>query len=411
MSPIIERTNPTGGVVYGIRWTDETGVDRKRFSRKWTKTQAKAALAEIEERLDAGVATRVDLTVEGLFEQWHMHHAMLACTPVWQQDSRTQFKLRIEPMIGHRVIDTVKRSHITAMMAQMQQVMHAKDPGNPYAGHATVNKTLTVMKSMFKYAVNENLLTKSPVHGVPELVEQPEEQRTAWPLQAIEKIARAAQHLPDRLPAFQRSQQAVWVGERDYTIIMLAAFTGLRQSELLGLKWDDIDGGWIHLSHKLCRRTLTRRAPKSKRGKRRVPLLGDAARILEEWRAVGAHPEIVFPNQSGDGFQRAEHFYNKVWLKARDVAGTVKVRKVAWDCSQMKFHELRHTFFSLALSAGRHLWEVAKWGGDHPDTVERYYGHYIPDSLGDTSKLDRVMSVPKARPSNATRAVSQLGAL
>ena len=36
MSPIIERTNTTGGIVYGIRWTDETGVDRKRYSRAWS---------------------------------------------------------------------------------------------------------------------------------------------------------------------------------------------------------------------------------------------------------------------------------------------------------------------------------------------------------------------------------------
>jgi integrase len=397
MSPIVERTYPNGTVTYGIRWTDENGVDRKQSSKKWTKTQAKAALADIEERLDSGVATRVDLTVAGLFEEWHKHHAMLACTPVWQQDSRTQFKLRIEPMIGHRVIDTVKRSHVTAMMAQMQEVMRAKDPGNPYAGHATINKTLTVMKSMFKYAMSESLLARSPVHGVPELEEQPEEQRTAWPLEAIEQIALAARHLPDRLPEFQRGQQAKWVGERDYTIIMLAALTGLRQSEILGLRWDDISDGWIHLTHKLCRRTCARRLPKSKRGKRRVPLLGDATRILAEWRAGGAPPEIVFPNQSGDGHQRAEHFYNKAWLKAREVAGTVTVGTVAWDCARMKFHELRHTFFSLALAAGRHLWEVAKWGGDHPDTVERYYGHYIPDSLGDTRELDRAMSVTRTQ--------------
>ena len=34
MSPIIERTYPNGTTAYGIRWTDETGVDRKRFSKK-----------------------------------------------------------------------------------------------------------------------------------------------------------------------------------------------------------------------------------------------------------------------------------------------------------------------------------------------------------------------------------------
>ena len=58
MSPIIERKYPNGTTAYGIRWTDETGIGRKRFSKKWTKTQARAALARVEEQLACGIATR-----------------------------------------------------------------------------------------------------------------------------------------------------------------------------------------------------------------------------------------------------------------------------------------------------------------------------------------------------------------
>jgi integrase len=274
MSPIIERKNPGGGTVYGIRWTDETGVDRKRFSRRWTKTQARAELARVEQAIAVGVATRVNMTVADLFEDWHAHHAMLHCSPAWQQDSRTQFNLRIEPLIGHRKIDSVSRRIIKQMIVQMKAVMREKDPKNEFAGHATINKTLTVLKGMFTHAVEIEQVATNPVHGIPELVEEPQRQITAWPLEVVHAVALAARQLPDRLPEFQRSQQAEWIGERDYALIMFAALTGLRQSEILGLRWEQVDEKWIHVTHKLCRRSFTRRETKSKRGTRRVPLVG-----------------------------------------------------------------------------------------------------------------------------------------
>jgi integrase len=393
MSPIIERTYPNGTTAYGIRWTDETGVDRKRFSKKWTKTQARAALAKIEEQLACGIATRVDMTVTDLFHDWHAHHAMIHCTPAWQQDSMYQFRLRIEPLLGHRRIDDVNRRHINEAIRQMKAVMRENDPSNEYAGHATINKTLTVLKGMFTHAVAIEVLARNPIHGIPELTEEPQRQVTAWPLEVVHQVALTARRLPDELPEFQRSQQAEWIGDRNYALIMLAALTGLRQSEILGLRWEQIDEGWIHVTHKLCRRSFTRRETKSKRGTRRVPLVGKAAEILAEWRAVGAHDEIVFPNQSGDDHQRAEHFTNDAWTNARQATGVVKHKGVAHDTCKLTFHELRHTFVSTALAAGRDIWEVSHWAGDDPEVIKRVYGHYIPDSLGDTTRLDAAMSV------------------
>lgn len=397
MSPIIERTNKAGGVVHGIRWTDEHGVDRKRYSRRWTKTQAKHELATVEQNLAAGVATRVNMTVADLFHDWHAHHVMLHCSPAWQQDTTTQFRLRIEPTIGHRTINTVNRRIVTQLIAQMKDVMRARDPRNEYAGHATINKTLTVLKGMFTYAVAIEQLARNPVHGVPELTEEPQRQITSWPLGAVHAVALAAKALPDRLPEFQRSQQADWVGDRDYAMIMLAALTGLRQSELLGMRWSQIDEHWIHVTHKLCRRSFTRRETKSRRGTRRVPLVGQAAEVLANWRRVGAHAEIVFPNQAGNDYQRASHFSNDAWSKARRAAGTITIDGTQHDCSRLTFHELRHTFVSTALAAGRDLWEVSHWAGDDPDVIKRVYGHYLPDSLGNTDRLDELFTIREPR--------------
>lgn len=98
MSPIIERRNPRGGLVYGIRWTDETGVDRRRFSRRWTKTQARAELAKVEQNLASGVATRVTMTVSDLF-----HAKDVSRTWSGKRSFRASIRLRHRPAVGPRV--------------------------------------------------------------------------------------------------------------------------------------------------------------------------------------------------------------------------------------------------------------------------------------------------------------------
>jgi hypothetical protein len=42
----------------------------------------------------------------------------------------------------------------------------------------------------------------------------------------------------------------------------------------------------------------------------------------------------------------------------------------------------------VCLAAGRDVWEVANWVGDDPEIIKKVYSHYIPGSLGDTSRLD-----------------------
>ncbi|MCB0878824.1 MAG: site-specific integrase [Thermoleophilia bacterium] len=395
---VIERKYPSGKRSYGIQWFDEHGERQREFNRAWTtKAQAKAAYDEILDRQRAGVATRPERTVADLFEEWRENHVRVHCSPAYYRDVEIHWRMRIEPMIGHRRIDTVTRQVVRSMMAQMKRVMRDKHPDNEYGGHRTINKTLTVLKGMLSYAVQCDMLTQNPAHGVKELSEEPQRMVSAWPLEAIEAVAHEALQLPERLPAFQRSQQAPWQGQRDYTIVMLAALTGLRQSELLGLTWECVDGEWLHVTHKLDRVTQTLRETKSRRGRRSVPLLAAARELLAEWRAAGAHEEIMFPAKAG-GHMHAVHFDHRVWRKAKLRAGVVTVNGREHDCAKMTFHQLRHTFASICLAAGRDIWEVAHWIGDDPEMVKKVYGHYIPDSLGDTSRLDAMLKVTKPVP-------------
>lgn len=379
-----------GRRVWGIKWHDRQGTLHRKFKVTWTKGQARAALDVIQEKLRDGVPVVTEMTVTDLFHEWHEQHVKVRRSPAWVADTEIQYRLRIKPLIGHRKIDTVNKRVVNEMIAQMQRVLREKAIAagrtDQKAGHRTINKTLTVLKGMFSFAVAIEQLSTNPVHGIAELPEEPLKKRDAQPLEVISEVASIASHLGDDLHDFQKGQRASWVPARDYTIIMLAALTGLRQSELMGLTWDKIDDKWIHVTHKLCRKSFTLRETKSRRGVRQVPLVGPAQKLIEEWRSVGASETIVFPNNEGDNYIRASKWEQKVWGRASKKLG------VDFD-----FHELRHTFASMCLSAGRDVWEVANWIGDDPDMVKKVYGHYIPNSLGDTDRLDRMFAASATR--------------
>ena len=201
---VIRRTNPSGKEIWGILWTDERGKHVRRYDKAWTKAQAQAALDEIERNLRMGVATHTDLTVADLFHEWHEHHVNVNCSPAYYEDSSTQFRLRIEPMIGHRLINTVNKRIVRQMVSQMQQVARSRARENGYAGHRTINKTLTVLKGMFSYAVEIDQLRENPVHGVPALPEQPTRHIEAWPLPVISAVATATLSLDDNLDEAHR---------------------------------------------------------------------------------------------------------------------------------------------------------------------------------------------------------------
>ncbi len=85
---------------------------------------------------------------------------------------------------------------------------------------------------------------------------------------------------------------------------MVAAFTGLRSSELRGLRWIDVDFGnsELHVRQRADRYGIIGK-PKSKAGYRIVPFGPLVLLALREWKLAGpkGKPGLVFPTPSGDG--------------------------------------------------------------------------------------------------------------
>jgi integrase len=150
-------------------------------------------------------------------------------------------------------------------------------------------------------------------------------------------------------------------GDRLEALYSLAVATGLRQGELFGLKWSDIDlgSGQLRVQGTLLNVNgrLELGAPKTEKGRRLVELPDFAVAALREHRnrsVASIHPTAwVFANTSG-GPLRKSNFLRRSFKPLLKRAGLPPIR----------FHDLRHTAASLMLTAGI-----------HPKVVQERLGH------------------------------------
>lgn len=175
--------------------------------------------------------------------------------------------------------------------------------------------------------------------------------------------------------------------DRLEALYVLAVTTGMRQGELLGLKWEDVDlaRSAIHV-----RRTLTRKGgrlllgePKTKKSRRTVQLAGRALDALKAHRKAQleermAHAGLwedhglVFATQTGT-LVNPTNLTKRSFKPLLERAGLPRVR----------FHDLRHTAATLLLMQGVHPKYVQELLGHATIAITLdTYSHVLP-SMGD----------------------------
>ena len=174
---------------------------------------------------------------------------------------------------------------------------------------------------------------------------------------------------------------------QDAALCAVAAFTGLRLGELRGLRWGDID--WMRRMV-FVRRSYTVDADgPTKSGRvRSVPLVDQAARALdmlskrERWTS---DEDRVFVNDVGDHIE--DSALRRRFDRALDPAGLPRLR----------FHDLRHTFGTIAVQAFP-LTDVNAFMGHADIQTTMIYIHHVPQHDA-ADRLSRLLEerIPGAR--------------
>jgi len=177
----------------------------------------------------------------------------------------------------------------------------------------------------------QRLIPGSPVNKL-EVDERPHPNRLAHRVLGREEIRRL---LDACLPAYR-------------PLIATALYTGMRQSELLGLTWSDVDipDGMVHVRAQLsCARGGTpcqRVRLKTRSARRQIPLSPQLAAILHGHRETSrfsAAGDWVFTTRNGTSL-RQRNVQRSALTRAAHAAGLNQ------DGEGLRFHDLRHPFAS-----------------------------------------------------------------
>jgi integrase len=236
-------------------------------------------------------------------------------------------------------------------------------------------KVLSSLKSILREAQRQGQLAKDPARPVTIRV----------PKRGLMKI-RAGQDFPSKDEA--NAILAAATG-RLRPLVVMAIFTGMRASELRGLRWVDVD-----LDAKLVR--VRQRAdawgtmgpPKSETGERTIPLSPMAVNGLREWKLAcpkGAL-DLVFPTATGRP-QPHSTIAGHGWYPLQRQTGIVDAAGKA----KYGFHCLRHFYASMMIEAGTPVKRLqAMLGHSTMAMTTDTYGHLFPDPEGDQQLMAAV---------------------
>jgi integrase len=226
---------------------------------------------------------------------------------------------------------------------------------------------LGLLHSIFVFAEKRGLATGNPVR----LVDKPERHAADPDTRFLDET-----ELEALLAAVRDDEK----GPTERCLFLTAAMTGLRQGELLGLRWRDVDWSAARIR---VRQSYVRGefgTPKSRRSSRSVPLADRVAGELERHfkrSPFQADEDLVFCHPgTGTPLDRS-----RLLKRFKAAAKRASIREV-------RFHDLRHTFGTRMAAAGVVLRTLQEWMGHRDFKTTLIYADYQP-SAGEAELIER----------------------
>ncbi len=258
----------------------------------------------------------------------------------------------IKPFLGKHLVAKIGRADIERMMAAVKSGATAaslpknskKPPGSvPTGGDGVAAQCVTLVSILLTFAVARGYRSDNPAKGI----KKPPVRKMERFL-CDEEIARLA----DALEAETRKTG----NQYPAALIKLLLLTGARRGEIAGLQWQNVDLG---------RKCL--RLPDSKTGAKVIFLNAAALDVLRSLPRITNNLHVI-PGASGTAPLIG---VDKIWDRIRTAAGLRDVR----------LHDLRHSFASMAAGSGLSLPVIgALLGHKHSATTARY-AHLAADPL------------------------------
>jgi integrase len=323
---------------YGILTADE--------ARRLAK-ETLAAVTAGEDPQAERAKKRAEMTLAELCDEYVAKKSATKSQTTLTTD-RSRIERHIKPLLGRRRLSDLSVRDIAQFQTDVingkTAVVEKTGPrglARVTGGAGTARRTLGLLGAILAYAVNAKLIAENPVRGI----ERGADKKADRFLTGAELA---------RLGAALSSMEADGAHPYGIAIIRLLALTGARKSEIAGLRWAAVD---------LERSNLTLET--SKTGAKVITLAPGAAAILGALDRQKGNP-YVFPAKSGTGHYQGAP---KVWEAARLRA----------DLSDVRLHDLRHTYASTGAAGGFGLPVIGALLGHRAAETTKRYAHLADD--------------------------------
>jgi integrase len=345
------RRNKEGKIIgyRGAYWVQTADGRRRRYVSGKNKGETRAALNQARADVNRGLIFNAgSITVGEWLDCW-LTDVLEPLVDAGKMAHSTYVRYEgivnnhLKPALGHRKLKDLTRTEVRRLYTEKGKTLSARSVD--YI-HVTLQKALT-------QAVRDDLIPRNVAAG-----ERPRSSRQ-----------RSSDEAKALSPTQVRALLEAARGQRNEALYVVAVHTGLRQGELLGLKWADVDldAGKLSVrrSLKVTEDGLDFGSPKNNASRRSVPLNKTAMTALKAHRARQNEERLqatewrdeilVFPNRVGGPMAHNNLYYReyKPLLKRAELDG-----------EGFTFHSLRHTFATALFARGQ-----------HPKVVQSLLGH------------------------------------
>jgi len=389
---VVKKTR-TNGEEYELNYIEaQIMIDGKRESKTFKlKKDAKAWLQEKQDEVNKGTYIESNkIKFKDYADTWLKDKIREGKKNTTITGWKLYLDKHILPSLGNMILKEITTAKLNkfydeklGIASKKKQDSKVEEKKNEQISPNTVIHFHRIVHNILNHAVKQRLLSYNPATAC----SKPKAVKPQINILTVEEVIKilevASQHNIKKDGSINES-----INPSYYPALLVDVYTGLRRSELMGLKWKyvDLDNGILTIAETLLQGTDNKiyqdDDTKTYAGKRTISIPDEVVAVLRKHKEFIGDTEYVFCNRKGE--RPDPHNFNRFFQKVLEKAGIAK---------HVRVHDLRHTNVSMMVLQNVNPKDISKRiGHSSYSFTMQTYAHIMPETdMKTANKLSELL--------------------